>query len=1013
MKSKLLLFTFLLLSAFSFAQDVQISGQVTEAATGMPIPGANVAVKNAAIAVATDLDGNYSIKVPKGGTLVFSFIGFETVEKSVTDSGKVTVALKETSKTLDEVVVIGYGSQKKKEVTGAVSTVGAETLDKLRPVKIEQALQGTVAGVNVTTTSGAPGAGLSIRIRGIGTNGNADPYVLIDGYAGELGLLNPSDIESITVLKDAQAAIYGVLGANGVVLVTTKKGRKNQKAKLSYNTYTGFQQTSRKLPLLNASEYAALLNESYANGGGTMPFPNLSGLGKGTNWQDQVFDDSAPMSNNDFTLSGGTETVTYSFGGSHLEQQGIVGGDKSNFKRNTARMAIGVDLTEKLKLNTNLIYTQFNRTSLNENVLGSVLFNTLNMSPVLTPYDSDGNYTLVPNTAGYGTEIINPLAQIANTYNAYDYRKLNGTFGLDYKVISGLTLTGRIGFNSSDSFGKNFSPIVNYGGKIYDVTRSSVTENTVNDNSYTLDLFANYEKTFADAHHITATLGTTTYQDWGRGLSGTGFDIPYNSWSYAAINLATGISDAKTNSSYVYKNRRFSEFARLQYDFKGRYLFSAMLRRDLSSRFAPNNKVAWFPSVTGGWVISNESFYNQASVMNFAKLRASYGTLGSDGNLNSAIYYPALGGEATYVFNNNLVNGTAAGVLANPNARWEQAKKLDIGADLGFFNDKISLVADYFVDTRKDLLIPNIPTSGIIGIGAPGAGAPTVNAGEVRNSGFELALGYKNRVTKDFSVDANYNVTFLKNKVTQVNNGTGYYPGGSFGLSEQPSRMEIGMPMGYFYGYKMEGIFQNQAEIDAAPSQSGLGSATTSPGDIRYADTNGDGVITAADKTKIGSPIPAATMGFNLTLNYKGFDFTAYAFASLGNDMVRAYERTVPNANRLNYVLDRWTGEGTSNSVPRVTTGATNNNLFSSYFVEDASYCRIQNAQIGYSIKPEWLSNVVSKARIYVAVNNLYTFTKYRGYDPGASSGAPIGSGIDYGFYPVPRTYMLGANINF
>lgn len=1013
MKSKLLLFTFLLLSAFSFAQDVQITGQVTEAATGMPIPGANVAVKNAAIAVATDLDGNYSIKVPKGGTLVFSFIGFETVEKTVNDSGKVTVALKEATKTLEEVVVIGYGSQKKKEVTGAVSTVGAETLDKLRPAKIEQALQGTVAGVNVTTTSGAPGAGLTIRIRGIGTNGNADPYVLIDGYAGELGLLNPSDIESITVLKDAQAAIYGVLGANGVVLVTTKKGRKNQKAKLSFNTYTGFQQTSRKLPLLNASEYAALLNESYANGGGTMPFPNLSGLGKGTNWQDQVFDDSAPMSNNDFTLSGGTETITYSFGGSHLEQQGIVGGDKSNFKRNTARMAIGVDLTEKLKINTNLIYTQFNRTSLNENVLGSVLFNTLNMSPVLTPYDADGNYTLVPNTAGYGTEIINPLAQIANTYNAYDYRKLNGTFGLDYKVISGLTLTGRIGFNTSDSFGKSFSPIVNYGGKIYDVQRSSVNENTVNDNNYTLDFFANYEKTFAEAHHITATLGTTTYQSWGHGLNATGFDIPYNSWSYAAINLATGISDAKSAGSYVYKTRRFSEFARLQYDFKGRYLFSAMLRRDMSSNFAPNYKVAWFPSVTGGWVISNESFYNKESVMNFAKLRASYGELGSDSNLGVSIFYPALNGEATYVFNNNLVNGVAAGVLANPNAKWEISKKLDVGADLGFFNDKVSLVADYFVDNRTSILIPNIPTSGIIGIGAPGAGAPTVNAGSVRNSGFELAVGYKNRITKDFSIDANYNVTFLKNKVTQVNNGTGYFPGGSFGLSEQPSRMEIGMPMGYFYGYKMEGIFQNQAEIDAAPSQSGLGSALTSPGDIRYADTNGDGVITAADKTKIGSPIPAATMGFNLTLNYKGFDFTAYAFASLGNDMVRAYERTVPNANRLNYVLDRWTGEGTSNSVPRVTTGATNNNLFSSYFVEDASYCRIQNAQIGYSIKPEWLSNVVSKARIYVAVNNLYTFTKYRGYDPGASSGAPIGSGIDYGFYPVPRTYMLGANINF
>jgi TonB-linked SusC/RagA family outer membrane protein len=1013
MKSKLFLIAFLLLSAFCFAQDVQITGTVTEAATGLPIPGATVAVKNTSQGVATDIDGNYTIKAPKGSTLVFTFLGFETVEKTVTEAGTISASLKEAAKTLDEVVVIGYGTQKKKEVTGAVSTVSAETLDKLRPVKVEQALQGTVAGVNVTTQSGAPGAGLSIRIRGIGTNGNADPYVLIDGYAGELGLLNPNDIETISVLKDSQAAIYGVVGANGVILVTTKKGRKNQKAKLSYNTYTGFQETTRKLPVLNATEYAALLNESYAAAGSALPYPNLSGLGTGTDWQDRVFDKSAPITSHDLTLSGGSETITYTIGGSHIDQQGIVGGDKSDFKRNTARIGLGIDITKKLKLNTNIIYTQFDRTSLSENVLGSVLFNTLNVPATLTPYDSNGAYTLVPSDTGFGTEIINPLAQVANTYNSYNYRKLNGTIGLDYEILSGLKLTGRVGFNSSDSFGKNFSPQISYGGKVYDVTRSSVTQNTVNDNSYTADFFATYEKLFLEAHHVTLTAGTTIYEDKGRGMSATGYDVPYNSWQYADIALTTGIMDAKTNSSYAYKNRRLSHFGRLQYDYKGRYLLSAIIRRDKSSRFAPNNSVAYFPSVTAGWAISEESFFNKNGIVSFAKLRASYGALGSDSNLASSIFFSSLGGEATYVFNGNLVNGVAAGQVANVNARWEQSKKLDIGADINLFNDKITLVADYFSDTRKDQLIASIPTSGVIGIGAPGATSPTVNAGEIRNSGFEFAIGYKNKITKDFSVDANYNVTFLKNKVTQVNNGTGFYPGGTFGLNEQPSRMEVGMPMGYFYGYKMIGIFQNQAEIDNSPNQAGLGTNTTSPGDIKFADTNGDGIITTADRTNLGDPIPSATMGFNLTLNYKGFDFTAYAFASIGNDMVRAYERNVPNANRLNYVLDRWHGEGTSNTVPRVTTGATNNTVFSSYYVEDASYCRIQNAQIGYSLNPEWLGNVVTRARFYVGVNNLYTFTKYMGYDPGASNGSPIGGGIDYGFYPVPRTYMIGANINF
>jgi len=1013
MKSKLLVLALTLISTFCFAQDVDISGQVTEAGTGLPIPGASIALKNSTTGISSDIDGNYTISVPSGSTIVFSFIGFETVEKTVTQTQTLNITLSETVKTLDELVVIGYGTQKKKEVTGAVSTVSAETLDRLRPVKVEQALQGTVSGVNVTSTSGAPGANLSIRIRGIATNGNADPFVLIDGYVGDLSLLNPADIETITVLKDAQAAIYGVQAANGVVLVTTKRGRKNQKPKVTYNVYQGWQETTRTLPTLNATEYAALLNESYANGGQALPYPNISGLGEGTNWQKEVFGTGVPITNNDLSVSGGTENVVYTVGGSTLNQDGIVGGDKSNFNRNTARISLGVDITPKLKLNTNAIYTQFNRKNLSENALGSILFNALNTPATLSPYDENGEYTLVPSTTGFGTEIINPLAQIANTYNDYNLRKVNGTIGLEYELIADLKITGRVGFNSQYANSRSFNKQISYGGKIYDVTRSSVNQNATNDNSYTMDLFATYDKTFAEAHHITATVGTTQFKSWGEGLYGTGFDVPYNSWEFADISIANGLSDAKTSSSYVYDNRRVSHFSRVQYDYKGRYLMSVMGRRDLSTNFAPENKVAYFPSATAGWVLSEESFFPKESFVNFAKIRASYGSLGSDGNLGRAIYYAGLGGEAVYVFNNTLTSGVANGVVANPNALWEKAIKLDVGADINLFNDKVSIVADYFKDTREDLLVPNLPVSGIVGIGAPGAGAPTVNAGSVENSGFEFAIGYKDKIGDDFSFDLNYNVTLLKNNVTKVNNGTGFLSGGGFGLGEQPSRMEVGQPIGYFYGLQMDGIFQNQAEIDAAPSQAGLGSTQISPGDIRFKDVNGDGIITAEDKTNIGDPIPNATMGFNITLAYKGFDFTAYAFASLGNDMVRNYERNVPNGNRLNYVLNRWTGEGTSNTVPRVTTGASNNTVFSSYYVEDASYCRIQNMQIGYSINPQWLGNVISKTRIYVGVNNLYTFTKYMGYDPGASSGAPIGGGIDYGFYPVPRTYMLGANINF
>lgn len=1011
MKSKLLLTVLLLFTSFAFSQNLDVSGTVLDA-SGLSLPGVNVKVKNSSKSTTTDFDGSFKLTdVPKGTVIVFSYIGYRTQEAAVSGT-KMTVKMSDDAKSLDEVVVIGYGTQKKREVTGSVAVVDSKTLDVLKPARIEQALQGTVSGVNVTTQSGAPGAPLDIRIRGIATNGENRPTVIIDGYVGDLGLLNPNDIETITVLKDAQAAIYGTIGANGIILVTTKMGKKNSQTRVSFNSYAGFQQTSRKLPTLNATEYALLLNESYANGGRPLPYPNVSSLGKGTNWQDEVFQ-NAPIINNDLTISGGSDKITYSISGSHLDQEGIVGGDKSGFLRNTARIGLGADLSDKIKLKTNVIYTYFTRNTLNENGLGSVLFNALNVPATLSPYDANGDFTLVPSTAGLGTEIINPLAQIANTYNDYNYKKLNGNFGLDYKIFKGFTLSSSIGFNTSNSESKTFNKQISYGGKVFDVQRSSVTQGAVNDNNYSFDLFGTYNAKIAQSHNITGTIGTTIFKEWGNGLTATGFDVPNNVWENADISLTKGTSETLTNSSYVYDQRRLSYFGRLQYDYKGKYLLSAMLRRDSSTKFGPGNKVGYFPSFTAGWVVSDESFFGQPKFVNFLKFRASYGTLGNDQIPNYG-YLGLLNGEATYVFNGALVNGTANGQVPNPNLKWEEAQKFDVGLDLKILNDKVFIVADYFIDTRKDLLIPNIPVSGINGTGAPGASAPTLNAGTVKNSGFEFSIDYKDKISDALTFSVGYNVTFLKNKVTEVNNGTGFIEGGAFGVGQPaPSRMEVGKPMGYFYGYKTDGIFQTQAEVDAHPSQVALG-ANAAPGDIRYVDLNGDGVIDTKDKTDIGNPIPDATMGFNLQLNYKSLDFAVFTFASVGNDMVRNYERTLSDANPINYVLDRWTGPGTSNSTPRVTTGATSNNVFSNYFVEDASYVRIQNVQLGYTLNPEISKRAgVSKLRLYAGVNNLYTFTKYKGFDPGASNGAPIGGGIDYGFYPIPRTYLMGLNINF
>lgn len=1014
MKSNYLLIIFLFLSSFGFAQSFDIGGTVTEKSSGLSIPGVNVQIKNTNKGVSTDFDGKFSLKgISSGSVVVFTFIGYKTFEYKVTASNNsLNISMQDDAKALDEVVVIGYGSQKRREITGAVSVVDSKTLEILKPVKIEQALQGTVSGVNVTTQSGSPGAALDIRIRGIATNGENRPTTIIDGYVGELGLLNPNDIESITVLKDAQAAIYGTIGANGVILVTTKTGKKNSKSRISYNTYTGFQEASKNLNLLNATEYALLLNESYANGGRALPYTNVSGLGKGTNWQKEVMSTSVPIINHDLSISGGSDKVTYAVSGSHLDQEGIVGQKKSRFLRNTARVALNADVSDKLKLKTNVIYTYFNRKTLNENGLGSVLFNALNIPSTLSPYDTNNELTVVPNTTGLGNEIINPLAQIANTNNDYSFKKLNGNFGLEYKLIDGLLLASSMGFNTSNSKSRDFAKQISYGGKVFDVVRSSVTQGAVNDNNYSFDAFATYTKKIAD-HNFVTTLGNTIFKEWGNGLFATGYDVPNNSWDYADISLTTGILDAKTNSAYAYDERRLSYFGRMQYDFKGKYLVSAMLRRDASTKFGPGNKVGYFPSFTAGWVISDEGFFGEDKKINFMKLRASYGTLGNDQIPNNG-YVSLLSGEATYVFDGSLVNGTAAGQIANPNLKWEEARKFDVGLDLKLFNDKVSIVTDYFIDTRKDLLIPNIPVSGITGNYAPGASAPTVNAGTVRNSGVEFSIDYKNKFSENFNMSLGYNVTFLENEVLEVNNGTGFIEGGAFGVGQpSPSRMQVGLPIGYFYGYKTDGVFQNQAEVAAHPSQVALG-ANAAPGDIRFEDVNNDGVIDSNDRTNLGNPIPTATMGFNLQMNYKNLDFAFYTFASVGNDMVRNYERTLSDANRLNYVLDRWTGEGTSTSAPRVTTGATANNVFSDYFVEDASYLRIQNIQLGYTLNPT-ISEVakITKLRLYAGVNNLYTFTKYKGFDPGASNGNPIGGGIDYGFYPVPRTFLLGLNINF
>jgi TonB-linked SusC/RagA family outer membrane protein len=1006
----ILMFLFLGYSSV-FSQEITVSGTVISADDEMTLPGVTVLIKGTVTGTTTDIDRNYTLNnVPSDATLVFSYVGMVTQEIPVNGKTNIDVALETETFGLDEVVVIGYGTVKKKDVTGAVSVVDSEIINNLKPVKAEEALQGTVSGVNVTQQSGAPGAGLDIRIRGVSTNGDPSPVVIIDGYVGDLNTINPNDIESMTVLKDAQAAIYGTVGANGIILITTKSGKKNTPAQVNFNSSFGLQETTRKLPVLNATEYGALLNESYAANGEPLPYPDISGLGIGTNWQDELFQ-TAPIYDNNLRIAGGSDKVTYSASASDLRQQGIIGGDKTGFKRTTGRVSLGADLAKWLNFNSAITYSYIDRKSINDFGLGSVLFNAVNMPASIPIYDGYGNYFLAPENLG--NEIINPLQQIADTYNDYNIGKLTGNASLDAKFAQHFTATARIGVNTSNSKYKSFSKEVFYGqGKVFNNNRSSVYQSTENFNDYTFDAFVTYDNTFIDAHHVTGTIGTTVFKEWGSGLNATGFDVPYNSWEFADLSLADGLSTAKSVGSYTYDQRRLSYFGRVQYDYKGKYLASVMLRRDASTKFGPDNAVAWFPSATLGWIVSDESFMSGADKINLLKLRMSYGLLGSD-KIDNFLYISTLSGEGVYIFSDSLVYGRAIGPLPNPSVKWEQSEQFDIGFDLKLMEDKIDIAADYFIKTTRDLLIPGIPVSGILGTSAPGSARPTINAGTVRNQGFEFAIGYRGMIKEDFIYRLNYNFTYIKNEVLEVNNGTGFFEGGTFSVGQPfPSRMEEGFPMGYFYGYETDGIFQTQAEADAHPSQSALG-APAQPGDIRYKDINGDGVINADDRTNIGDPIPDFVMGLNITLEYKNFDFITYLFASIGNDIVRNYERTQPNVNRLTYMLDRWTGPGTSDEVPRVTTAATSNNVFSDFYVEDGSYLRIQRVQLGYTLPETAVKKIgMKQLRFYVAITNLLTFTKYMGFDPAASTGTPIGGGFDSGFYPAARTYTFGLNLN-
>lgn len=1019
----------------AFGQNIIISGKVKNKSTGEPVIGASVNLQGSSTTTSTGASGDFTISVPKGGKLTITSIGYAQASIQINKEGPVTILLEEATKSLDEVVVVGYGTQKVTKVSGAISGVKAAAIEKLKPVRVEEAIQGA-SGVNVIQ-SGSPGAQPLILIRGIPSYSNNGPLVVVDGVPqsqADLNSINPSDIESINILKDAAtAAIYGVSGGNGVIIVTTKAGRKNQKTEFTINSFYGIQEVANTVPVLNASEYAAIVNEGSTLSGGNIIFPDLSVLGKGTNWQKEIFK-QAPLQSHSIAARGGSERVTYFLSGAYLSQGGVVGGiDKSKFNRINFSSNVAFDLTAKLKFILNANYVNLSSKGIQENSFNSIIGSALNYDPTVPVYNT------VPNTVGkYGfsnlilSEIFNPLTKLENTYNKNVGNKFFGKFELQYEVIKNLRLSTRFGYTKYDGNAKTFTPLVFYGlnnvdnsmngdGTTVAGKHNSVAQEKANYNSYTYELFGNYNFKVASNHSFETTLGFSMQKVSGNTAGTSRQDVPFNSWEFADYTSATGNNSAtnlfaNTGYYYQYEKRNASLFGRINYDYKEKYLASVTARRDGSTAFGKENKWGVFPSGSLGWVVSRENFF-KSTFIDFLKIRGSYGSVGSD-NVNPQYrtiltdYLASLYGSGNsigYTYGNNFSSGSTLASLGNEKLGWEEQTQLNAGFDMNFYKNKFNISVDYFEKRTKGLIYQASAPGVILG----GLSAPFANIGSTKSSGLDLTLGYNDRLGKDLKLSTSVTFTTVKNLVTGTNTeGTARITGGGYfnGQSQTVSVFEKGKTPYYYFGYKTMGLFQSYAEIASSPAQPGA-----QPGDIKFADLNGDGVIDSKDQTQIGNPFPKFTLGWNLNLEYKNFDLSVFAYASYGNDVFRALERNGNFTNKFGSVLERWTGPGTTNDAnhPRYSfTDANNNSRVSDRYVEDGSFIKIRNILLGYNFQLAPIKKIFKTVRLYAQVKNPFTFTKYTGFDPEIA--APLQDvGVDRGAYPQARIYSVGLDIKF
>ena len=1004
-------------------QNRKVTGQVVDAATGDPLIGVNVKVKGTNDGIITDLDGKFSLFVSgKNPILVVSYIGY--IQQEITASGnQLNIKMKEDAMALDEVVVIGYGVQKKSLVTGAIASVKGSDLEMTGIMRADDALQGKTPGVQIIANSGQPGTATSIRIRGVGTNGTAQPIYIVDGMAvGDIEYLNPADIESIEVLKDAAScAIYGARGGNGVILVTTKKGTEG-KTTVTANFSYGIQNLDRKVDVLNAKEYCIIQNEAAQNGGQPLPFTaeQIANYHKGTDWQEAVLYRNAPTMQGQVSLSGGDKNGSFLASASYFNQDGILAKGKSNFQRVTANLtADRLFFDGHLKIGENVSLSKVKRQSVTQNSLtAGPLVGALNMDPLTPVYDSRNDGTLY---GGFGSskyvsqEIVNPVARIHYSYGNSNYFKLIGSAFAEINFLKDFKYRFSIGTERTWDVSYGYTPLYQLNSTTGNTGHNGASQSMENSWSMSYENVLNWGHVYG-AHNVSALVGTTYMDQSATFLSGNRNDLIIDDPKYAYLSMATS-STPGVSGGMRDPVRLLSYFGRANYSYMDRYMATVTIRRDGSSRFGPNNRFATFPSVSLGWNLSNEKFLSHVGWIDALKLRASWGRNGNNriGEFRymSTISTYGLGyAFGSQVDGQAISTGAAPTKVVNPDLKWETIEQTNIGIDATFFNS-LTVNLDYYRKDTKDLLLTS-PTPLFLG-----NTFPTMNAGSVRNEGFEVFVSYKKKINK-LNMTVSGNMAYNKNEVTQVGTYTGFVAGTTVqGISGAVTRMEEGYPMSYFWGYKTMGIFQNQEQIDSYIHQNADGTKqliqpAAKPGDFRFQDTNKDGVIDDNDRVNLGNPYPDVTYGFNLNLEYRGFDLTVNTSGTVGNKIFSVLRRMdLPMSNYQSWALNRWHGEGTSNTIPRVTTNDTNQSWskVSDFHIKDGSYFRVRNVMLGYTTKR--LKNYyIESLRVYASVNNLFTFTKYEGWDPEIGGGV-MSTGIDAGVYPHPRTVSFGINVTF